>query len=70
MHDKKENVIPIRNLRQALNHGLLLKKIHQIQESLKVIKFRQEPWLKPYIDMITELRNKCKKMIPINFFSS
>ena len=26
MHDKKEYVIHIRNLKQALNHGLVLKK--------------------------------------------
>ena len=27
LHDKTEHVIHIRNLRQALNHGLVLKKI-------------------------------------------
>ena len=33
LHDKTEHVIHIRNLKQALNHGLVLKKVH------KVIKF-------------------------------
>ena len=37
-------------MKQALNHGLKLKKIHRI------IEFNQEAWLKPYIDMNTELR--------------
>ena len=29
LHDKNEYVIHIRNLKQALNHGLLLKKVHR-----------------------------------------
>ena len=40
----------IKSLKQALNHGLKFKKIHRI------IEFNQEAWLKPYIDMNTELR--------------
>ena len=54
MHDKKEYVTLIRILEQALNHGLILKKVY------RVIKFNQEAWLKPYIDMNTELRKKAK----------
>ena len=30
LHDKTEYVIGIRNLRQALNHGLILKKVHRV----------------------------------------
>ena len=37
-------------MKQALNHGLKLKKIH------RVIEFNQKAWLKPYIEMSTELR--------------
>ena len=33
LHDKKEYVIHLRNLKQASNHGLVLKKL------LRVIKF-------------------------------
>ena len=50
LHDKTEYVIHIRNLKQALNRGLVFKKVH------RVIKFNQKAWLKPYIDMNTELK--------------
>ena len=30
LHDKTEHVIHIRNLKQALNHGLVLKKVHRV----------------------------------------
>ena len=33
-----------RNLKQALNYGLVLKKVHILS------KFNQNPWLKSYID--------------------
>ena len=52
--DENNYVIHIRSLKQALNNGLILKKIHI------VIGFSQEAWLKPYIDMNTELRKKAK----------
>ena len=50
LHDKKGIIIYIRNLKQVLNHRLLLKKVH------KVIKFNQNACLKPYIDMNTDLK--------------
>ena len=50
LYDKKKYVVHIKSLKQALNHGLKLNKIHRI------IEFNQEAWLKPYIDMNTELR--------------
>ena len=54
LYDKKKYVVHINSLKQALNNGLKLKKIHRI------IKFNQEAWLKPYIDMNTELRKDTK----------
>ena len=51
-HDKKNYVVHIKALRQVLNHGLILKKVH------RVIKFNQKAWLKSYIDMNTILRNE------------
>ena len=41
----------MRNLRQAINHGLILKKVH------KVIQFNQKTWLKSYIDMKNQEQN-------------
>ena len=53
----------MRNLRQALNHGLVLKKVY------KVMKFNQNAWLKPYIDMNTDLRAKVKNHFEKDFLS-
>ena len=52
LYDKKNYVVHIRSLKQALNNGLTLKKVH------RVIQFYQKAWLKPYIDMNTELRKR------------
>ena len=54
LHDKIEYVTHIRNLTQALNHRLVLKKVD------RVIKFNQNAWLKPYIDMNIDLRKNAK----------
>ena len=54
LFNKKKYVTHINSLKQALNHGLKLKMIHRI------IEFNQEAWLKPYIDMNTELRKAAK----------
>ena len=62
LHDKTECVIHIRNLKQALNQGLVLKKIH------KVIRFNQNASLKSYIAMNTDLRKKTKNDFEIIFF--
>ena len=52
--DKENYSIHIFALKQALNHGLKLIRVHS------VISFRQEAWLKPYIDLNTELRKNVK----------
>ena len=62
IEDKQKYVIHIRALKQALNHGLILKDVH------RVIKFNQEAWLKPYIDMNTKLRKEAKKEFEKDFF--
>ena len=54
IEDKEKYVIHIRALKQALNHGLILKELN------RVIKFNQEAWLKSYIDMNTKLRKEAK----------
>ena len=62
LRNKKKYVVHIKSLKQALNHGLKLKKIHRI------IEFNQEAWLKPYIDMNIELRKVAKNDFKTNFF--
>ena len=54
LSNKKKYGAHINTLKQALNHGLKFKKIY------RVIEFNQEAWLKPYIDMNTELRKEAK----------
>ena len=54
LFNRKKYVAHINTLKQALNHGLKLEKIH------RAIKFNQEAWLKLYIDMNTELRKLAK----------
>ena len=62
LHDQTEYVIHIRNVKQTLSHGLDLKKVH------RVIKFTQNGWLEPYIDMNTNLRKKSKNDSEKYFF--
>ena len=54
LHNKKKYVVHIKSLKQALNHGLKFIKVYRI------IEFNQKAWLKPYIDMNTELRKLAK----------
>ena len=62
LRNKKKYVVHIKSLKQALNHGLKSKKVHRI------IEFNQEAWLKPYIDMNTELRKLSKNDFEKDFF--
>ena len=50
LYDKKRYVAHIKNIKQALNHGL------------------KEVWLKPYIDMNTELRKETKNDFEKDFY--
>ena len=45
-----------------MNHRLILKKLH------KVTQFNQKAWLKPYIDINTELRTEAKNDFEKDFF--
>ena len=62
LRDKKKYVVHISILKQALNHGLKLKKVH------RVIEFNQEAWLKKYININTELRKKASDDFEKDFF--
>ena len=62
LRNKKKYVVHIKSLKQALNYGLKLKKVHRI------IEFNQEAWLKSYIDINTELRKLAKNDFKKDFF--
>ena len=59
-HDKKNYVI--KALKQALNHGLILKEVH------RVVQFNHKAWLEPYINMNSELRKEAKNGFEKDFF--
>ena len=62
LYNKKNHVIHIEAIDQALKHGLILKKVH------RVIEFGQSTWLKPYIDFNTQLRTQTKNNFEKDFF--
>ena len=54
LEKKMSCVMHIKALEQALGHALIMDKVH------KVLELNQKAWLKPYVDMNTELRTKAK----------
>ena len=52
LKNESRYIVHIRALAQALDHGLILERIHQ------AIEFSQSTWMKPYIDFNTQLRSK------------
>ena len=50
--------------KQALNDGLILKKVH------RVIQVNQKEWLEPYIKLNTELRKQSKRSFWKTFFQT
>ena len=62
LRDKKNYVIHIQALDQALRHGLILECIH------RVIEFDQSAWLKTYIDFNTQLRTAATNDFEKDFF--
>ena len=62
LYGKKDYVDRIRSLKQVLNHGLKIKKIH------KALKFNQRAWLKEYIDMNTDLKKNAENDFEKDFY--
>ena len=62
LHDKNNYVAHITTLKQALNHGLPLKRVH------KIIQFNQKAWLKSYIDTNAKLRTEARNKFGKDFF--
>ena len=52
-----------KQIKNVLNHGLVLEKVH------RVIKFNQKAWVKQNIAMKTELRKKAKHDSKKDFLS-
>ena len=62
LRDKTKYVIHYKNLIQCLKAGLKLKKIH------RGIKFIESEWMKPYIEINTNLRTKAKNNFEKDFY--
>ena len=62
LNDKKKYIIHHQNLKQCLELGLRLKKIY------RGIKFEEEPWLKSYIELNTNLLTNVKNEFEKDFF--
>ena len=54
LEDKDNYIVHISALKQALDHGIKLKKVH------RVIKFTHKAWMKPHIMKNTEKRMNTK----------
>ena len=62
LRDKTKYVIHYKNRIQCLKAGMKLKKIH------KGIKFIESEWMKPYIEMNTNLRTQAKNNFEKDFY--
>ena len=62
LRNKTKYVIHYKNLIQCLKAGLKLKKIHE------GIKFIESEWMKPYIEMNTNLRTQAKNNFEKDFY--
>jgi hypothetical protein len=62
LKDKEYYAVHYRALKQAIQHGLVVAKIHS------VIEFKQSRWMKKYIDLNTSLRQMAKNEFEMAFF--
>lgn len=62
LRNKKNYILDIRLLYSAMKQGLELTKIH------RVIKYTQKAWLKPYINLNSELRAQAKNDFEKDFY--
>ena len=59
---KKKYITHIKALKQAIDHGLVLEKIH------RAIEFKQSAWMREYIDFNTRLRTTAKNDFEKDFY--
>ena len=62
LDDKKNYICHYRNLKLYLQRGLRLQKLR------KILRFKQSAWLKPYIDLNTQLRQGASSKFEENLF--
>ena len=62
LEDKKKYICHYRNLKLYLEKGLKLTRIH------RVFRFKQSPWLKPYINLNTKLHQGASSKFEENLF--
>ena len=62
LYYKRKYVIHIKALKQAIDHGLVLEKIH------RAIEFKQSVWMREYIDFNTRLRTAAKNDFEKDFY--
>ena len=61
LEDKEKYVLRYRNLKQYLELGMKLKKIHRI------LQFDQSAWMKGYIKLNTKMRMKAANVLKKTF---
>ena len=62
LYDKKEYVIHVTALDQALKHGSIFDRLH------REIEFDERAWLAPYIDFSIQLQTRAKNDFEKDFF--
>ena len=62
LYYKRKYIIHIKALKQAIDHGLVLERIH------RCIEFKQSAWMKEYIDFNTRLRTAAKNDFEKDFY--
>ena len=62
LYYKKKYIIHIKALKQAIDHGLVLKKIH------RAIEFKQSAWMREYIGFNMRLRTAAKNDFEKDFY--
>ena len=64
LHNNKKHVVQVRNLKQASNDGLTLKKVHRI------IELNQKVWPKSHINLNKELKTEAKNNFEKDYFKT
>ena len=62
LYYKHKYVIHIKSLKQAVDHGLVIEKIH------RAIEFKQSAWMREYIDFNTRLRTAARNDFEKDFY--